>query len=46
MIDDKKKEKLAQLERNFNNEFMTDLWNKYHFSTSKKYKFLYYDPKE
>ena len=45
MIDDKKKEKLAQLERNFNNEFMTDLWNKYHFSTSKKFKLLYYDPK-
>ena len=43
MIDEQKKEKLRALERNFNNEFITDLWNKYHFTSTSKKKFLYYD---
>jgi len=31
--------------RNFDEEFKSKLWQDYHFSSSKKYKFLYYDAK-
>lgn len=45
MIDQEKKEKIRELERNFNEEYMVELWNKYHFSTRKKFELLYYDRK-
>ena len=45
MIDEQKKEKLKELQRNFNNEWMVKLWNDYHFATSKKFELLYYDRK-
>ena len=31
--------------RNFNEEMMVRLWHDFHNKTTKKFKFLYYDPK-
>jgi len=31
--------------RNFNEEYMVNLWHDYHHTMEKKFKFLYYDPK-
>lgn len=31
--------------RNFNEEFMVNLWHDYHTKTVKKYELLYYDRK-
>ena len=46
MIDKEKYDKIRESGRNFNEEFMVNLWADYgpHFKTHTK-KFLYYDPK-
>jgi len=43
-----KKEKYDSIRmsgRNFNEEMMVRLWHDFHNKTTKKFKFLYYDPK-
>ena len=45
MIDETKKQKIRELGVNFNEKMMVELWNEFHFMGTKKYKYLYYDPK-
>lgn len=44
-LNEEQKDKIRASGRNFNEEFMVNLWTEYHFNETKTFKFLYYDPK-